>query len=118
MIIRQKHTAASKQLCKGITLLEKVHRSGRKLASQNIDVGRRFKLLHDTITPTDESFLYQAKTCCLLTMQSLLKFKLNTGEKCPKLLEQGSMPSLVYQVQYIRIFTKRQNLKSSFEMDS
>ena len=47
------------QLCKGITRLEKVYKRGRKLASQNIKVGRSFKLLHDTITPTDESFLYQ-----------------------------------------------------------
>ena len=40
-------TAASKQLCEGHTRLEKVHRSGRKLASQNIKVGRSFKLLHE-----------------------------------------------------------------------
>ena len=61
MVIRQKHTEASKQLRKGTTRLEKVHRSGRKLASQNIDVGRRFKLLHDTITPNRRKFSVSGK---------------------------------------------------------
>ena len=51
--------------------LEKVHRSGRKLhvASQNIKIGRSLKVLYDTITPTDESFLYDSELAYFIIFQ-------------------------------------------------